>query len=77
MITFFTPATTAGMLAFSASLGLSGTLLLITMLIKRVLFEGVDDPRAKRLVEAASVVIAPLIFMFIIIIIFKIHELLI
>jgi len=75
VITLFTP-TTAAAIAAAASLGLIGTLLLITMLIQQVLFEGVEDARARRLVESATVVIAPLIFMFALIVFYKISDLL-
>ncbi|NTW04255.1 MAG: hypothetical protein HGA19_23820 [Oscillochloris sp.] len=75
MITFFTPTTIAA-IAATTSLGLVGTLFLIAMLVQRVLFEGVEDARARRLTDAATIVFVPLLFMFALIVFFKIRDLL-
>jgi hypothetical protein len=75
VITFFTPTTAAAIDSFAVLLNLLGTVLLIIMLVQRVLFERVEGARAKRLVEAAVVVIVPLLFMFALIVFFRISDL--
>lgn len=76
MNSLFTPAIAAAVSAEGASLGLTCTLLLLALLVKRVLFEGVADERAARLVEALGVAIVPLLATFGLIVIFRIGALL-
>lgn len=76
MNSLFTLTTTAAVTASAASLGAIGALLLIVLLAKRVLFEGLEDARAVRLAQALTVAITPLLIAFAMIAYFKVSDML-